>query len=406
MVNGIRVDRELIFSGELKGLTVTTSDAEREAALAPVTVKVSYINQYVNNYTDLMTFTVVPLYKDTRNTPIGVRYSGEMKLDLSVLVREALYVLTQYTFPTEEGIADINTCFSSVQLDIIFTQNGESTHLCDNDGNAPLFCIGDPNVYLKDILNNWGLMSLQPQVRKVYPGIPFFTHFIANRDNEDYIRRFYIDIYFRYSSPITRKSVHYTSVFSFQPKSMYFTLAGIESMAVVSGRNPGEIVAFDIYMTNGGGEKIGAVQRYVVSERGVGCTFAFVNPLGMIETIDSGADGKTEVNPEISSSVIHGVERELTNTATVTHEDGSGLLTRAEDVRFWGEFLKSARHWVWQDGEWLPVILDEAKAETTEKELNEISFKWHFADRGRTLPVIHKELEPFYKHCSHEISEP
>ena len=124
-------------------------------------------------------------------------------------------------------------------------------------------------------------------------------------------------------------------------------------------------------------------QRYLLRKaRMDDLCFGFVNGMGGFDTLMM--QGKTILKPEGDAETFTNseVEKELTNNYTSCWETSTGYIDSERMAAQYQDFLKSRDRWVYRDGEWLRIIVDEYKVEHTARELNAYTFKYHLAERN------------------------
>lgn len=124
-------------------------------------------------------------------------------------------------------------------------------------------------------------------------------------------------------------------------------------------------------------------QRYQVRpERSDDICFGFVNTLGGFDTLMM--QGKVVLKPEgdIGTFVNGEVETEISNAYTSYWETSSGYIDSERMAAQYQDFLKSRDRWVYRDGQWRRIIVDEYKVEHAARELNAYTFKYHLAERN------------------------
>lgn len=76
------------------------------------------------------------------------------------------------------------------------------------------------------------------------------------------------------------------------------------------------------------------------------------------------------------------LEEELTNGYTSYWEASTGYIDSARMAAQYQDFLKSTQRWIFKDGQWLKIIVDEYKAENSPLELNDYTFTFHLAEKN------------------------
>ncbi|WP_304953024.1 hypothetical protein [uncultured Alistipes sp.] len=134
-------------------------------------------------------------------------------------------------------------------------------------------------------------------------------------------------------------------------------------------------------------------QRYILRPERCGETcFGFVNSLGSIDTLMM--IGKMKLKPESENKTFMNreVETELSNSYTSYWEASTGYIDSPGMAAQYQDFLKSTNRWIYQNGEWLRIVVDEYKLEHTPRELNAYTFKYHLAARNERRYFERKEL--------------
>ena len=137
-------------------------------------------------------------------------------------------------------------------------------------------------------------------------------------------------------------------------------------------------------------------QRYILRPECCNETcFGFTNTLGGFDTLMM--TGKIKLKPEGASKtfVNREVQTELLNNYTSYWEASTGYIDTPGMAAQYQDFLKSTHRWIYQNGEWLKIVVDEYKIEHTPHELNAYTFKYHLAERNerryferKTLPEV------------------
>lgn len=134
-------------------------------------------------------------------------------------------------------------------------------------------------------------------------------------------------------------------------------------------------------------------QRYMLRPERYGETcFGFTNTLGGFDTLIM--TGKVKLKPEGGSKpfVNREVETELSNNYTSYWEVSTGYIDTPGMAAQYQDFLKSAHRWIYQNGEWSKIVVDEYKLEHTPQELNAYTFKYHLAERNERRYFERKAL--------------
>lgn len=146
-------------------------------------------------------------------------------------------------------------------------------------------------------------------------------------------------------------------------------------------------VAYDIFVraTSGAGwvELTSMAQRYRLRHTCAADTcFGFVNTLGGFDTLMT--SGRILLKPEGENETFinQRVETELANTYTSYWEASTGYIESARQSAQFQDFLKSSSRWIYQEGAWVKIAIDEFKIEHTPRELNSYTFKYHLAERN------------------------
>lgn len=110
--------------------------------------------------------------------------------------------------------------------------------------------------------------------------------------------------------------------------------------------------------------------------------FGFVNSLGGFDTLMMQGPETLKPEGETKTFVNGEVEQEISNGYTSYWETSSGYIDTERQAAQIRDFLKSASRWIYRDGEWLRIIVDEHKVEHSPGKLNAFSFKYHLARRN------------------------
>lgn len=124
-------------------------------------------------------------------------------------------------------------------------------------------------------------------------------------------------------------------------------------------------------------------QRYLLrKDRMDDQCFGFVNGMGGFDTLMM--QGKTILKPEgdVETFTNSEVEKELTNNYTSYWETSTGYIDSERMAAQYQDFIKSCDRWVYRDGQWHRIIVDEYKVEHAARELNAYTFKYHLAERN------------------------
>lgn len=154
-------------------------------------------------------------------------------------------------------------------------------------------------------------------------------------------------------------------------------------------------IAYDVFGTSQKAQISGGVttlidkpnhpigQRYLLrKDRMDDQCFGFVNGMGGFDTLMM--QGKTILKPEgdVETFTNSEVEKELTNNYTSYWETSTGYIDSERMAAQHQDFIKSRDRWVYRDGEWHRIIVDEYKVEHAARELNAYTFKYHLAERN------------------------
>ena len=150
-------------------------------------------------------------------------------------------------------------------------------------------------------------------------------------------------------------------------------------------------IAYDVFGTSQKAQISGGVttlidkpnhpigQRYLLrKDRMDDQCFGFVNGMGGFDTLMM--QGKTILKPEgdVETFTNSEVEKELTNN----WETSTGYIDSERMAAQYQDFIKSRDRWVYRDGQWHRIIVDEYKVEHAARELNAYTFKYHLAERN------------------------
>lgn len=363
-------DADIIFSdcaGKLRILGFATSD--------PVTVSIKMTYRKF----DLLMYPV----------QLDMVANGAVTLN----IREILSAMYEYIIPTNvtEDRAKYYLMLDSFSIickdresEAKFTWNGRDKFPCLPGTGAD-----------ETVFPDGGVVGYSPAIRKTYGDS---AHYIYGYNSAEY-DEFKIDVLVTFKSN-TWETLPYPIdkiegvVDVMQLKKIFVKidckLQKIRELAKEAGYNEKDVTKYEIRYygkktSDADWTMLGGEREFVVSYRLSGRTFSFRNSIGLLETIDSAADMGMDLKPDITVFKSSYIEREYHNAAVIKYKDGSGYLASKEEIRFWHEFLKSSEHYVWDGKEWIDIIIEEGKAETQERQLNEISFEWHFADSTKTL---------------------
>lgn len=134
-------------------------------------------------------------------------------------------------------------------------------------------------------------------------------------------------------------------------------------------------------------------QRYILRPECYNETcFGFANTLGGFDTLMM--TGKVKLKPEgkIKTFINREVEMELSNSYTSYWEASTGYIDSPGMAAQYQDFLKSTSRWIYQNDEWLRIIVDEYKLEHSPQELNAYTFKYHLAERNERRFFERNEL--------------
>ena len=158
-----------------------------------------------------------------------------------------------------------------------------------------------------------------------------------------------------------------------------------------------EPVAYDVYgraySQSGWIENVPFAQRYVLREPQASDTcFGFTNTLGGFDTLIF--QGRMLYKPEgdAETFVNNGIESELANDYTSFWEASTGYIDTQRMAGQIQDFLKSNSRWIYRNGAWKKIVVDEYKVEHTPHELNAYSFKYHLAERNERRIYERREL--------------
>lgn len=134
-------------------------------------------------------------------------------------------------------------------------------------------------------------------------------------------------------------------------------------------------------------------QRYILRpERSDETCFGFINTLGGFDTLMMTGKVKLKPGGESKTFMDREVETELSNGYTSYWEVSTGYIDSPGMAAQYQDFLKSAYRWIYQNGEWLRIIVDEYKLEHAPRELNAYTFKYHLAERNERRYFERKAL--------------
>lgn len=134
-------------------------------------------------------------------------------------------------------------------------------------------------------------------------------------------------------------------------------------------------------------------QRYLVRPPKHNDTcFGFINTLGGFDTLM--AQGQIILKPDGENETFtnDGVETELTNGYRSFWEASTGSIDTKRTAAQFQDFLKSTNRWIFIDGGWRRIIVDEYKVEHTPLELNSYTFKYHMAEKDERRLFTRGEL--------------
>ncbi len=134
-------------------------------------------------------------------------------------------------------------------------------------------------------------------------------------------------------------------------------------------------------------------QRYILQPERCGTTcFGFTNTLGGFDTLMMTGKVKLKPGGESKTFMNREVETELSNGYTSYWEVSTGYIDSPGMAAQYQDFLKSAYRWIYQNGEWLRIVVDEYKLEHAPRELNAYTFKYHLAERNERRYFERKAL--------------
>lgn len=146
-------------------------------------------------------------------------------------------------------------------------------------------------------------------------------------------------------------------------------------------------LCYDVYGTDGDGTtmypRMPFAQRYLPrAPRHNDVCFGFTNTLGGFDTLMMQGLIKFKPKGENETIINDALEEELTNGYTSYWEASTGYIDSARMAAQYQDFLKSTQRWIFKDGQWLKIIVDEYKAENSPLELNDYTFTFHLAEKN------------------------
>ncbi len=127
----------------------------------------------------------------------------------------------------------------------------------------------------------------------------------------------------------------------------------------------------------------GMVQRYMLREPSLGdILFGFVNTLGGLDVLVMQGQQILKPQGKISTFIHNNSELELANSYTSYWEVSTGYIDSENTAAQYRDFMKSRDRWIYSNGIWSRIIVDEFTVEDTRFELNAYSFKYHLAERN------------------------
>ena len=142
-----------------------------------------------------------------------------------------------------------------------------------------------------------------------------------------------------------------------------------------------DIVSWKVWYSNG---RINAegVEFYLIDSRLNYREFVFINSISGIEHVISRGTFKIAPTYNFASFRNNGDEGQLDSQPVEQMEVSTGPIDNAKDRRLWLDMLRSDTvYMVDSDGEIRKIIIDDCSPSFTLKEVNEITFKCHYAGR-------------------------
>lgn len=347
----------------------------------------------INN--GIINFDFRVIFRQPGNTrPPTTRLQTEFKLQarmnrVDLKLKEMLQSISQYLIPDSHGF---------LPQVIISAECQEERAVWES---KVIFCECDPSdIPALSSIGRW--WTIRPQkVRTFTHGEEELATFIPQTDTEEILNiRVLSKVYFRFQTP----HEVLLETFEFVPLSSgriltidcsYDTIQALVSDLAFDDA----IVAYDIYIE--GHEQY--AQRFIVRTNSMVKEFRFRNSLGTYDYIYAVGSQSQELETDVSTFINSGHEAELSNTSKMYFKSDSGYLDTAGQIRHWNNFLESHERYVLiKDGEtatgddsWRKIVVDEAESKTKGHELNNITFKWHYAE-NLNVRIADRELMPPY----------
>ena len=125
--------------------------------------------------------------------------------------------------------------------------------------------------------------------------------------------------------------------------------------------------------------------------------FRFRNTYGMLDSIyASGAITRDVSGTEYRSFINGDTENETSNDFKEKYITDTGYLGTRAMIDYWADFFRSSEHYVWKDGSWVRIILDDVpEGESTFGQVSSFKFSWHLATQPTGRVCSYPALEPY-----------
>lgn len=224
-------------------------------------------------------------------------------------------------------------------------------------------------------------LTWQPQIIETTPEQPQQLYLVGSKDIN---RIIYTKLYTKDGLSFIKKigDPGSNAVFLYRYNVGYSDLW--EAFCKEKGVSP---LCYDVYGTDGDGStmfpQMPYAQRYILREQRYNdVCFGFINTLGGFDTLMMQGQITLKPDGENITFVTNDLETELTNGYTSYWEASTGYIDSGRMASQYQDFLKSPKRWIYKDGNWLKIIVDEYKVEDSSLELNDYTFKYHLAEKN------------------------
>lgn len=115
-------------------------------------------------------------------------------------------------------------------------------------------------------------------------------------------------------------------------------------------------------------------------------TYKFLGARGTYEYIHASGDLERSIDTTTGTFTYSGIEKELSNDATITREQNSGHIATPAAAEFWLDFLASKERYVVDaDGNERLIIIEESNPAVIDFKIGEIAFRWHYSNKYNTI---------------------